>query len=177
MNLIITLDEGDDYVHLKEAWGSEKTVFTGIQADPQSKEAIDSLSLVLDSLVGLFNYYGYGLVRFSLYDLRHIWPDGSDLGIEYHQLRFSQMTGKSKTPQPINHSSSRLTKIEPAQDLNSILIVVRGPEDLSPELMAVVVQTTGAGRKGIEGIHWYALGCSAKSEQVEGIVFLSHKKG
>ncbi|MGI6648258.1 MAG: hypothetical protein ACOX5W_04135 [Bacillota bacterium] len=177
MNLIITLDEGDDYVHLKETWGSEKTVFTGIQADPQSKEAIDCLSLVLDSLVGLFNYYEYGLVRFSLYDLRHIWSDGSDLGIEYHQLRLSQMAGESKTPQLISHSSSRLTKTEPAQDLDSLLIVVRGPEDLSPELMEVVVHTTRAEREGIEGIHWYAIGCSTKSEWVEGIVFLCHKKG
>lgn len=168
MTLLITVTEGDDISYLKNQWSTQRTVFIDLQP---GLEVGSRAGLVLDSLVGLFNYYEKGLVRFNMYDLRTIWLDGADLGVEYHKAKLEVLNENGEI-HLINHNSFCFTKIESKQNLNSILVVVRGEEDLSEEKIIAAVQTLSAGREGIAGIHWYFIEAQLPAKCLESIVFL-----
>ena len=178
MTLLITVASRDAYIRFKKDWGLSRSVFLGL---PPGKEATVAVGRILDSLVGLFNYYEYGLVRFNMYDLRHIWPDNVDLCVEYYRSEFnpgSEQDNMTVKEHYYPWNQVILDPVKAGEELNSLLVVARGLEVPRPERLEKVLSAAQAGRTGKEGVHWYALGdCPLAPDQVEAVVFMCRRTG
>ena len=122
-SIVLAVSCGDSSVipRLKSDTGLEKII--SITLRPENRSGV---GLVLDSLVALHFFYENALNRFTLFDLRHIWPDGSELEVEHHLW-----SGTSDSLGAAEAVVSRLTERVPDLDSPLLLSVLRGPTELS----------------------------------------------
>ncbi|MDH7479610.1 MAG: hypothetical protein QHH02_06340, partial [Syntrophomonadaceae bacterium] len=145
ITVVITAGAGDELSTIK-AKGLEPPILIDLRP-----EFLDAAALVLDSLVALHYYYENALSRFSLFDLRYLWPDGTQLEVGYCHWG-QQLTGANE-PSATALTRGALNLLSP-----NLLAVLRGPGVWTEEELVKMLTTLSTFHPSREAPFWYAVG-------------------
>ncbi|NPV92890.1 MAG: hypothetical protein HPY50_19155 [Firmicutes bacterium] len=145
---------------LRSDTGLEKIISVTLSEGSHSE-----MGLVLDSLVALHFFYENALSRFTLFDLRHIWPDGTELEVQrclWAVLPDSPGAGEAAV--------SRLTGGLLDLDSPHLLAVLRGPAAFPDQIIADLLDRISPDPD--KPRFWYAVAQPpASPEGYEAVVF------
>lgn len=156
-----TLDE----VPTRQAKGLDLPILIDLRPDFS-----DAAALVLDSLVALHHYYENALSRFSLFDLRYLWPDGTQL--EVSRYHWGRQLADADEPSAAALTRRTLDPLSPR-----LLAVLRGPNVWTEEELAKMLTTLPASPPARKAPFWYAVGQPPSTDPVfEALLFSPAEK-
>lgn len=157
---VITAGTSDEVNLLKETGLTKPAV---IALSPESSPCC---GLVLDSLTALNYYYENALGRFSLFDLKYLWPDGIRLEVKHYRWL------KAPTEQGTQVEAFQLTDKKPDLLSPHLLAVLRGPSALSEGEIQKMLEMVFAPQMEREAVFWYAVGQPPSApDEYEALVF------
>jgi hypothetical protein len=162
-SIVLAVSFGDSSVMpgLKSDTGLDKLISITLRP-----ESCSWAGLVLDSIVALHFFYENALSRFTLFDLRHIWPDGTELEVQHRC--WLEDPGNPGAPDAV---VSDFTAGPPDLESPRLLSVLRGPTALSDRAITGML-----GRLFSSDLDqprfWYAISHpSASMENYEALLF------